>query len=149
MKNLDKEIERVLSLLRNKIRERGFTQLEVQEQLHWGRSYISQLVTRQKALRLEQILAILHVIGISPTEFFGELYGFDRSSGGYQHDLLGPGTPSDHELQRQLTITRHLVESYGELLVSKQLLGRDEVEQALRQAEDAVGEADEESGPPS
>ncbi len=64
MINIDMELDRYLSLLRNKIRERGFTQLEVQGPLGWGRSYISQLLTRQKALRLEQVLLILKVIGV-------------------------------------------------------------------------------------
>ena len=41
MTTLERELDRVLTLLRNKIRERGFTQLEVQEALGWGRSYIS------------------------------------------------------------------------------------------------------------
>ena len=136
MKNLDREIERVLSLLRNKIRERGFTQLEVQEQLHWGRSYISQLVTRQKALRLEQILCILDVIGVSPTEFFGELYGFD-ARGPFQNDLTTPGR-SPEEMERQLQVTRGLVEIYAELMVSKGLLTRREADQALRKAESPV-----------
>lgn len=70
------EVDRALTLLRNKIREQGFTQLEVQEALGWGRSYISQLLTRQKALRVEQVLSILNVIGIDPSEFFAELYAF-------------------------------------------------------------------------
>lgn len=133
MKNLDREIERVLSLLRNKIRERGFTQLEVQEQLHWGRSYISQLVTRQKALRLEQILCILDVIGVSPTEFFGELYGFD-ARGPFQDDLL-TGGPSPEEMEKQLRVTRELVQIYTELMVSKGLLSQQEADLALRRAE--------------
>ena len=38
MLSVDRELDRVLTLLRNKIRERGFTQLEVQEALSWGRS---------------------------------------------------------------------------------------------------------------
>lgn len=133
MKNLDKEIERVLSLLRNKIRERGFTQLQVQEQLHWGRSYISQLVTRQKALRLEQILAILDVIGVSPTEFFGELYGFE-SRGPFQDDLM-TGGPSPEEMEKQLRVTRGLVERIAQKLISKGEMSQQEVDDALRPVE--------------
>ena len=76
---VERELDRVLTLLRNKIRERGFTQLEVQEALGWGRSYISQLLTKQKSLRIEQVLLILNVIGIDPREFFGELYNFPAS----------------------------------------------------------------------
>lgn len=70
----DGEIDRVLTLLRHRIRERGYTQLEVQKELGWGRSYISQLLTKQKALRVEQVLLILHVIGAEPATFFAELY---------------------------------------------------------------------------
>ncbi|MEM8931738.1 MAG: helix-turn-helix transcriptional regulator, partial [Acidobacteriota bacterium] len=73
---VDKEIDRILTLLRNKIRERGFTQLQVQAQLEWGRSYISQLLTKQKSLRVEQVLLILDVIGVDPADFYGELYRF-------------------------------------------------------------------------
>ena len=75
-KIVERELERVLTLLRNKIRERGFTQLEVQDALSWGRSYISQLLTKQKSLRVEQVLLILNVIGVEPGEFFAELYRF-------------------------------------------------------------------------
>lgn len=74
MDTVERDIERVLTLLRNKIRERNLTQLQVQDALGWGRSYISQLLTKQKSLRVEQVLKILQVIGVSPTEFFGELF---------------------------------------------------------------------------
>ena len=70
MRTIERELDRVLTLLRNKIRERGFTQLEVQEALGWGRSYISQLLTKQKSLRIEQVLLILNVVGVDPGEFF-------------------------------------------------------------------------------
>ena len=81
---VERELEKVLTLLRNKIRERGFTQLEVQEALGWGRSYISQLLTKQKSLRIEQVLLILNVIGVEPGEFFGELYNFHASEPGFE-----------------------------------------------------------------
>ena len=73
---VEKELDRILTLLRNKIREKGFTQLEVQDALGWGRSYISQLLTKQKSLRVEQVLLILGVIGVDPADFFGELYHY-------------------------------------------------------------------------
>ena len=74
MVGIEREVDRVLTLLRNKIRERGYTQLEVQAALGWGRSYISQLFTRQKNLKVEQVLLMLQVIGVDPAEFYGELY---------------------------------------------------------------------------
>ena len=70
----DREVENCLTLLRNLIRQKGFTQLDVQQALGWGRSYISQLLTKQKALRYEQILLMLNVIGVRPEEFFAELF---------------------------------------------------------------------------
>ena len=76
---IDKEVDRILTLLWNKIRERGFTQLEVQEKLGWGRSYISQLLTKQKSLRVEQVLMILEVIKVEPGDFYRELFQFPQS----------------------------------------------------------------------
>ncbi len=72
--NLDQEVDRTLNLLRNKMRERRFTQQAVQDRLGWGRSYISQLLTKQKCLRVEQVLLILDVIGVEPAEFYTDLY---------------------------------------------------------------------------
>ncbi len=74
MISVERELNRYLTLLRSKIPERGFTQMEVQDALGWGRSYISQLLTKQKALRLEQVLLILKVIGVEPRAFFAELH---------------------------------------------------------------------------
>ncbi len=93
MINIDKELDRYLSLLRNKIRESGFIQMEIQERLGWGRSYISQLLTKQKALRLEQVLLILKVIGVEPREFFLELY-VPGTGAGHSGRLASGGSPS-------------------------------------------------------
>ena len=105
----ERELDRVLTLLRNKIRERGFTQLEVQEALSWGRSYISQLLTKQKSLRVEQVLLILEVIGVKPGEFFGELYHFPQGEaprrGGEvypTHGMSGYGSSMIHEVTGEI-----------------------------------------------
>ena len=76
MRTIERELDRILNHLRNLIRQHGFTQLEVQEVLGWGRSYISQLLTKQKTLRMEQILLILNVINVKPEDFWAELYQF-------------------------------------------------------------------------
>jgi transcriptional regulator with XRE-family HTH domain len=73
-KSADEEVGRVLEHLRETMRQAGWSQLDVQEELDWGRSYISQLMTRQKMLRVEQVLMILDVIGVSPADFYRELY---------------------------------------------------------------------------
>ncbi|MEM7353121.1 MAG: helix-turn-helix transcriptional regulator [Acidobacteriota bacterium] len=87
--------------MRNKIRERGFTQLEVQEALGWGRSYISQLLTKQKSLRIEQVLLILNVIGVEASDFFDELYRFAPSRSGGGHAAGAPGSSQWGELHGQ------------------------------------------------
>ncbi len=84
MRKIDRELDRILTLLRNVIRQKGFTQLEVQEALGWGRSYISQLLTKQKSLRVEQILLVLNVINVKPAEFWGEIYQLGESHSGRQ-----------------------------------------------------------------
>lgn len=144
----ERELDRVLTLLRNKIRERGFTQLEVQEALSWGRSYISQLLTKQKSLRVEQVLLILEVIGVKPGEFFGELYHFPqgetprRSGDVYPaHGMSGYGSSMIHEVTGDME-GGEFVRSFGELrsllrglvrlLVDKNLINVDDLTAAVK-----------------
>lgn len=86
---VERELDRTLTLLRNKIREQGFTQLQVQAELSWGRSYISQLLTKQKSLRVEQVLRILQVIHVEPAAFYQELYRFPESKDNQPGDVYG------------------------------------------------------------
>ncbi len=127
MISAERELDRYLTLLGNKIREKGFTQLEVQEALGWGRSYISQLVTKQKCLRLEQVLSILHVIGIEPRIFFGEMYG---SAGPLEAARL-PVRPRPRLPQEQLGQLTALLQGLTELLLKRRLITRTELSQAV------------------
>ena len=101
---IERELDGYLTLLRKKIRDRGFTQLEVQEALGWGRSYISQLLTKQKTLRLEQVLLILNVIGVDPGTFFRELYNQQRPTEGSM------GTLSAQDVQRLQMLVQGLID---------------------------------------
>ncbi len=146
MITVERELDRVLTLLRNKIRERGFTQLEVQEALGWGRSYISQLLTKQKSLRIEQVLLILNVIGVDPSAFFSELYHFgDRegASGTFPmpyssgHGLQGydPGNSGSQAgalLEGNFDELRSLVQGLLKLLADKGILGLSEIDAATK-----------------
>lgn len=144
MTDVDREIDRALLLLRNKIRERGFTQLEVQQRLHWGRSYVSQLLTKQKSLRLEQLVRILDVLGVERAQFFSELYppsaqGLAARSGVTVHPGAGPGAGSDlgvagsvADLSRSLRELRSLVRGLANLLVGRGILAADELEASVR-----------------
>ena len=149
---VENEIEQILTLLRNKIRERGFTQLEVQEALAWGRSYISQLLTKQKSLRVEQVLLILNVIGVDPAEFYAELYHLpsmdrlhsaeDYASAGYKPsphsastvaEVTGGGPPGDSS--RSFRELRSLLRGLVRLLVDKNLINVDELTTAVKACE--------------
>ena len=126
--NVDTEVDRYLALLRAKIRERGYTQRDVQEHLGWGQSYLSQLLTKQKALRLEQILSILDVIGVDPRVFFLELYRQPQSAW-----LSTPKPPPDTfatAYQRMTALTHGL----RDLLLAKGLVTRTGLSDAVRAA---------------
>ena len=119
MQQIDAEVDRYLTLLRNKIRQQGFTQIEVQQALGWGRSYISQLLTKQKALRLEQVLLILGVIGAEPVEFFRELY-WPGAAYAASRAAAPPGQAE--ELQGQLRDVQAQLRGLVSLLVEKGLI---------------------------
>ncbi len=95
---VQKEVDRMLKLLREKIRDQGFTQLKVQEALGWGRTYISQLFRKQKSLRFDQILSIIDVVGIPADEFFAEFYGLSHpeAEGGFYYYGQPGGRPYSH-----------------------------------------------------
>lgn len=71
-------VDRMLNLLRSKMQEVGMSQLDVQVALSWGRTYISQLFRKQKALRVDQVLKILETLGVEPKDFFAELFGLSE-----------------------------------------------------------------------
>ena len=135
MASIAKSVERVLMLLRTKMRERGFTQIQVQEQLGWGRSYISQLMHMEKALRFEQILSILAVIGEDPAEFFAEVYRLESSSGASM-DLLSLNMEGIERREQAEELVRVILQDYqfpavvlamAQLLVEKGVLAPDEL----------------------
>ncbi len=137
MRQVDREVDRYLTLLSDKIRGRGFTQLEVQEALGWGRSYISQLVTKQKSLRLDQVLLILSVIGIEAAEFFAELYRPRRSY--YSPAPAAADAGQAAELRQELPKLKAYLRAVRALLLDKGLISADELAATV---EDAGPESD-------
>ncbi len=127
MRQVDLEVDRYLALLRAKIREQGFTQLEVQQALSWGRFYISQILNRQKCLRYEQVLLILNVIGVDPAAFFAELYGLEGPPG--PRSRLGSSkakVSSNGDLAREIGRVKATLQSLVGLLLGKRIVtGRD------------------------
>ncbi len=137
MREVERQLDRILTLLRNKIRQQGFTQLEVQEVLGWGRSYISQLLTRQKSLRVEQVLLILNVIGIDPATFFAELYPPPASGSGLERGVrpglpaMAPGTGSVAELHGSFQGARSLLRGLVDVLVNQEVISAEELSAAV------------------
>lgn len=142
--NVDAEVDSVLNFLRQKMKERGFSQVKVQSTLGWKGSYISQLFNRTKALRVEQILMILDVIGIEPLDFYSEYYlvykrqGHLSSSADKAADeMLGVHRKSAALLYEShgflerffhsFTEVRTLLRSLVHLLVKKELITMEEL----------------------
>ena len=133
MTHIERYLERYLLLLRNKIREKGFTQMEVQEALGWGRSYISQLLTRQKRLQFDQVFSILRVIGVEPREFFAELSGRPPQPPALRRQPRGGGdVASNRELEDLSSLLRGLVK----LLIEKQVITAAELSTTIQVAEE-------------
>lgn len=74
MTRLEREVDRIINLLRSKIKERGYTQLRIQNELGWGHNYVSRIMTGNKPLRMKDLLLILNIIKVEPADFFSELY---------------------------------------------------------------------------
>jgi len=130
MREVERQLDRILNLLRNKIRQRGFTQLEVQEALGWGRSYISQLLTKQKSLRVEQILLVLKVIGVDPAAFFIELYPPPADAFNPARRALS-GDSSVAALEKEYRSVRSLLRGLVDLLVNQDVVTPDELSAAV------------------
>lgn len=63
----------ILDHLHAVMRRKRVTQQQIQIQLGWGSSYISQLLTGRKRLRIDILLDMLTALNISPVEFFAEI----------------------------------------------------------------------------
>lgn len=149
MASMDKQVGQILTLLRNRIRESGFTQMEVQGKLQWGRSYLSQLLNGKKALRVDQVLKILEVIGISPREFYADLYQFPRPEarirnldeyaqatepevGPFTRALGGDSAAGDLRNFREL---RAMVRAIVQVLVEKEIVSMEDFAEKARAAD--------------
>lgn len=127
-RTIDRDIDRILARLRDVIREQGYTQLEVQEALGWGRSYISQLVTKQKSLRVDQVLMILKVVNADPGELFGEVFQFGDSAPGRR---AAPSQAPEAAEMRQLGM---LFEGLVGALKKKNFIDAAELAAAIKRA---------------
>lgn len=130
MIRIDRELYRYLHLLRNKFHDQGLTQLQVQEVLGWGRSYISQLLKRQKSLRFDQLLLILQVLRVEPGEFFAELYGWTLPP-----PVARDQSPARGTAEQQLEELRLLLDGLIRQLIENEVITGSELTAAVRARE--------------
>ncbi|MCP3962148.1 MAG: helix-turn-helix transcriptional regulator [bacterium] len=133
MRNIERDLERILTRLRNLIRERGFTQMEVQETLGWGRSYISQLLTKQKSVRFEQVLMILNVVNADPAEFFGEIYQLGERPAAVL-DFPRRGDREVDDVGAELRRLGRLYEGLVAVLKQKKLISASDLAEAIKKS---------------
>ena len=74
MDSPETEVRRVAEALRDAIRSRRSSQRKVEQALHQGKGYLSQLLNGSVDLKLKHVFKVLEVIGIEPDEFFLNLY---------------------------------------------------------------------------
>lgn len=106
----------ILRELRALIKERGTTQLEIQERLGWGKTYVSQLLSQAKGLRLEQLLAILDVLQVEPEAFWARVYDWPQVAD--QAERLRAVEERVQEIAGRLVVAEESVERIAGLLES-------------------------------
>ncbi len=126
-----REVDRTLNLLRSKIQRAGTTQLEVQRRLGWGASYLSQLMCKNKALRFEQLFAVLNVLEIEPEEFFGELYPWAPTPPRSRTGVEPPAGPTPPNRAGELALLRSALEAIAVGLLRRRTMGAGELLEAF------------------
>ncbi len=143
MREVERDVDRILLVLRNVVLSRGYTQLEVQQDLGWGRSYISQLLTKQKSLRIDQALMILRVVGVDPGDFWAEVYRFGPFSE-TRPRRRGPSRrhaaplPPDGDMLADLRRSKRLLERVVTVLIQKRLITAEDLDDATRRSRQAA-----------
>jgi hypothetical protein len=74
MSYFEGESERIVSLLKNAIRLSNHTYREIERQLGWRVGTVTRLLRGGLGLKVEHLLAILHVIQFSPGRFFAAAF---------------------------------------------------------------------------
>lgn len=98
----EKEVHRLLNVLRTAIRLLGLTNREIERRLGMTPSYLSRLFNGTIELKVEHVVSIARAIGIAPAEFFGLAYPRlpDPPSESYQtirtllRDMQPPDSPA-------------------------------------------------------
>lgn len=91
MSGAERHLNHLLESLRAVIGRRGFSHGEIEESLGWGGGRTEKLLARREAIDVEEVAAILNVIGVEPADFFGEVF----PPGVARADASGVGKDAD------------------------------------------------------
>lgn len=86
----ERHCERVLELLRIRIRQAGLRQREISRALGEHPDYLSQVLRGNVALKTELVLAVIRLLGSTPAAFYAELAGArlePRTSAAASHEV--------------------------------------------------------------
>ena len=107
---VQEEIQRLLYVLRVAMRMLDVSNREVEKKLGLSYGYLSRLFSGSIELKVEHILQILEVLGLTPTEFFQLAYPrrnapASESASRLRSILegLGPLPPEEHPTVRELS----------------------------------------------
>ena len=96
------EAQRIIQRLRLAVYMSDLTQREIERRLDFSRGYLSQLLGGSVEMKLWQLLAVLHVIGLDPGDFFADV--FPRR--GHETADLAPDTPRGARKPLSLELAR-------------------------------------------
>lgn len=115
------------------IQEQGFTQLRIQKILGWGRSYISQMLTGRKAVKVEALLQILDVLGIPMPLFFDRFFKWQEA------ETAAPGGAAaerggEPPLHPQVASMHRWIRAVGRYLLERHLIPVEDWERLLAES---------------
>ncbi len=87
MEDWEGEVEPIRTLLRDRVRQSKVTRAELAQRVELSRSAVNKtLRSGGSRLTVERLLTILNAIGVTPAEFYRDLYGWPRSRAGRSFD---------------------------------------------------------------
>jgi len=103
----EKEIRRWSWRLRDLMREAGRTQRSVELEAGWGKGYLTQVLGEGRpALKVEHVVTILDLLGVSLEEFFSGLYDLHPGAGAAALDVASVERMIDRRLEELLSAER-------------------------------------------
>ena len=112
------ESARVARLLGEKVRLAGYTQRTFAAAWGLSFSHTAQLLRGREPLKVKQLFAALKVLGITPAEFFSEVYPRTSRPSHAEVHLAGPAGSGKGSAMRLETLVRRVVDAAMTLLPS-------------------------------